>query len=194
MDWASSPSNTSVEVPCATCVRILKTRHARENNTRKVTTTKMSWQNSACSPTTWCRLGRAILWKLLFLCVCVFFFFRMREKHFPSANISPMYYYAFIMVPTSSLSRGRDVAVHVFDINQSSLPTPFYSVFVSISDVLALSTVFHSKNSPTTLRFLTLFFRSCFCLICLFNYMKVSFSPLLYGWLGSEHQLTNLQP
>ena len=36
-------------------------------------------------------------------------------------------------VSTHSPSRGRDVAVYVFDINQPSLPTPFYSVLVSVS-------------------------------------------------------------
>ena len=34
------------------------------------------------------------------------------------------------------------------DINQPSWPTPFYSVLVSISVFTALSTVFHSINSP----------------------------------------------
>ena len=34
------------------------------------------------------------------------------------------------------------------DINQPSLPTPFYAVLVSISVFTALSTVFHSINSP----------------------------------------------
>ena len=33
------------------------------------------------------------------------------------------------------------------DINQASLPTPFYSVLESISVFMALSTVFHSINS-----------------------------------------------
>ena len=32
--------------------------------------------------------------------------------------------------------------------NELSLPTPFYSVLVSISVFIALSTVFHSINSP----------------------------------------------
>ena len=36
----------------------------------------------------------------------------------------------------------------VFDINQPSLPTPFYSDLVSVSVFMALSTVFHSVNSP----------------------------------------------
>ena len=44
-------------------------------------------------------------------------------------------------VPAGSPSRGGDVAVHTFYINQPSLPTPFYSVLVSISVFLALSTV-----------------------------------------------------
>ena len=34
------------------------------------------------------------------------------------------------------------------DVNQPSLPTPFYSVLVSFSVFMALSTVFHSINSP----------------------------------------------
>ena len=51
-------------------------------------------------------------------------------------------------VPTGSPPRGGDVAVHVFDINQPSLPTPFYSVLESVSVFMALSTVFYSINSP----------------------------------------------
>ena len=51
-------------------------------------------------------------------------------------------------VPTGSPSRGGDVGVHVFNINQPSSPTPFYSVLVSISVFMVLSTVFHSFDSP----------------------------------------------
>ena len=47
-----------------------------------------------------------------------------------------------------SPSRGGDVAVYVFDINQPSLPTPFCTVLVSASVFMALPTVFHSINSP----------------------------------------------
>ena len=54
----------------------------------------------------------------------------------------------FALVSAGSPSRGGDVAVHVFDLNQQSLPTPFYSVLVSVSVFMALSTVFHSTNSP----------------------------------------------
>ena len=50
--------------------------------------------------------------------------------------------------PASSPSRGGDVTVYVYDINQPSLPTPFNSVLVCVSVFMALSTVFHSINSP----------------------------------------------
>ena len=49
---------------------------------------------------------------------------------------------------SGSPSRGWDVLVYVFDINQPSSPTPFYSVLVSISVFMALSTVFPFINSP----------------------------------------------
>ena len=49
-------------------------------------------------------------------------------------------------VPAGSPSRGGDVTVHVKDINQPSMPTPFYSVLVSVSVFMALSAVFHSIN------------------------------------------------
>ena len=50
--------------------------------------------------------------------------------------------------PAGSPSRGGDVAVSVFDINLLSLPTPFCSFLVCVSVFIALSTVFHSINSP----------------------------------------------
>ena len=54
----------------------------------------------------------------------------------------------FLGVPACSPSGGGDVTVHVCDINQPSLPTPLYSILVSISVFMAFSTVFHSINSP----------------------------------------------
>ena len=52
-------------------------------------------------------------------------------------------------VSVGSPSSGGDATVYVKDINQPSLPTLFlYSVLVSISVFMALSTVFHSINSP----------------------------------------------
>ena len=47
-----------------------------------------------------------------------------------------------------SPSRGGDVTVFGKDINQLSMPIPFYSVLVSVSVFMALSTVFHSIISP----------------------------------------------
>ena len=51
-------------------------------------------------------------------------------------------------VPTGSPSRGRDVAVYVFDINQPSSLAPFYSALASVSVFMAASTALHSINSP----------------------------------------------
>ena len=52
------------------------------------------------------------------------------------------------LVPAGSPSRGGDVTVFVLGINQPSLPTPFSFILVSISVFMALSSVFHSINSP----------------------------------------------
>ena len=89
-----------------------------------------------------------------------------------------------ITVPKGSHSHGGVAAFHVIDINQPSLPTPFYCVFASVSVFMALSTLFHSINSPNN----TLLFHSVLPvllpLIGPFNY-------ILCGWLGLKHQLTN---
>ena len=71
----------------------------------------------------------------------------------------------FLNVTADSPSCGGDVAVYVVDINQPSLPTPFYSVLVSISVVMTLSTVFHSikslDNSPLSHSVLPVLFLNC---------------------------------
>ena len=86
---------------------------------------------------------------------------------------------------------------YVKDFNQPSLPTPLYAVLVSVSVFMALSTVFHSINSPDNsplfpsvlpaliLRYWSLNYLSFF--------MKVSLSPviILCGWPSLEHPLTN---
>ena len=41
-------------------------------------------------------------------------------------------------VPAGSPSRGGHVMVYVTDVNQPNLPTPFYSVLVSVSVFMAL--------------------------------------------------------
>ena len=59
--------------------------------------------------------------------------------------------------------------VYVFEINRRSLPTPFYSVLVSVSVLMALSTVFHSINSPDNSPFSYFVLRLYLCLIGPFN-------------------------
>ena len=85
-----------------------------------------------------------------------------------------------LTVPMGSTSRGGDVTVYVYDINQPSLPAPFYSVLVSISVSMAFRLYFIPKFS----RQLSIFSLCSSGLIsallvlstiCLF--MKVSFSP-----------------
>ena len=50
--------------------------------------------------------------------------------------------------PKGPPSRGGDVKVYVLDINQPDLPTPFYSVLVSVSVFMDLSTLSQSIHSP----------------------------------------------
>ena len=63
-------------------------------------------------------------------------------------SVCVMMVFICAVVQFSSVSplSGGDVAVYVFDINLLSIPTPFYSVLVSVSVFMALSTVFHSIN------------------------------------------------
>ena len=83
--------------------------------------------------------------------------------------------------PAGSLSRGGDVAVYVFDIKSSSLPTPFHSVLVSISVFVALSTVFHfinsPDNSPLSRSVLPVLFLSYWSFSLYIFFIKVSLSP-----------------
>ena len=87
------------------------------------------------------------------------------------------------MSPWAYLLRGGDVTGYVLHINQPSLPTPFYSVLVSVSVFVALSTVFYSINSPyssplshSVLPVLFLPYGSF--QVCNYLFMKVSLSPL----------------
>ena len=84
-------------------------------------------------------------------------------------------------VLAGSPSCGLDVVVYGFDINQVSLPTPFYSVLASISVFMALSTVFLSINFPDNSPFshfvLAVLFLALLVLSALCLFLKVSFSP-----------------
>ena len=86
-----------------------------------------------------------------------------------------------VPVPAGSPSRGGDVTVYVQDTNQPSLLIPFYSVLVSISVFMALSTVFHFIEFSRQLSVFSLgssgllsalLVLSTICLL-----VKVSFSP-----------------
>ena len=104
----------------------------------------------------------------------------------------------YAMVLAGSPSCGGDVTVYVCDINQPNLLTPFYSVLVSISVIMALSTVFHFRHSPDN----SLFSHSVLPVLSLpcwsfqFQlYVSLRKPPLAlmnpWWFLGSKHQLTN---
>ena len=95
-----------------------------------------------------------------------------------------MYQPLLVNVPAGSPSRGGDVAVYVFDINQPSLPTPFSSVLVSVSVFMALSTVFHSFSLCSSGLISALLVLSA-----IYLFMKVSFSTdiILCGRPGLKH-------
>ena len=78
-----------------------------------------------------------------------------------------------LSVPTGSPSPGGDVVVYVKDINQPSLPTPFYNVLVSISVFMALSTVFDSINSPDNSPLSNSVLLILLCLTGPFNYISL---------------------
>ena len=74
-----------------------------------------------------------------------------------------------------------DVVVYVFDIIPLSLPTPFYSVLGFVFVFMALSTVFHSinspDNSPLSHSVLPVLFLLFLVLSTIYLFMKISFSP-----------------
>ena len=72
----------------------------------------------------------------------------MKVKDDDSVAYTERWETTMMIVFAGSLSRGGNVTVFVKNINHLSLPTPFYSVLVSISVFVALSSVFHSINSP----------------------------------------------
>ena len=85
-------------------------------------------------------------------------------------------------------------AVYVFDINQPSLPTPFYSALASVSVFRALSTVFHSIKFPRQLSVFSLCSSGLIsALLVLSVSLSVSLSPdtMVCSWLGLKHHLTN---
>ena len=86
-----------------------------------------------------------------------------------------------VCVPAGSPSRGRDFAVYDFDINQPSLPTPFYSVLVYFGLSGPFNCIsFHkfSRHLPAfSLCSSGLLSHWSLQLYIFFFIMKVSFSP-----------------
>ena len=87
--------------------------------------------------------------------------------------------------------------IYVLDINQPSLPTPFYSVLVS---VLCLYGPFNRILFHKFSRQLSAFslcssslVSALLVLSTVYLFVKVSFSPdiILCGWLGLKHQVSN---
>ena len=79
-------------------------------------------------------------------------------------------------------------------VNQPSLPTSFYSVLVSVSVFMALSTVFHGISSPDNSPLChSVRISALLALSTIYLFKKFSLSPdvILCGWLGLKHQLTN---
>ena len=87
-----------------------------------------------------------------YICRTLLLEYTMSVWHFPWSTLC-LYDTSPGVVPAGSPPRGGDVAVYVFDINSPSLPTPFYSVLVSVFVFMALSIVFQSINSPDNARF-----------------------------------------
>ena len=104
-----------------------------------------------------------------------------------------------LTVPTGPPSRGGGVAVYVFDKQNKKLfkkkksLQPPYSVLVSFSVFMALSTVFHSiyslDNCPLSHFVLPVLFLPCWTFQLYIPFIKVSLSPdiILCGWLLTNH-------
>ena len=82
------------------------------------------------------------------------------------------------------VSRGGDVTVYVLDHKPTELAHTFYSVLVSVSVFMALSTVFHSINSPDNSPLSHSVLLVLLCLIGPFNYIS------LYESLPQHKRLT----
>ena len=72
---------------------------------------------------------------------------RMWNCHIHQTNKKIALFFSFASTPWTHLHM-VEMLRFVSDINQPSLPNPFYSILVSISVFVTLSTVFHSINSP----------------------------------------------
>ena len=84
----------------------------------------------------------------LFLCLCPFQLYFTPEILTITICFPTLTYFCLIGSPRAHLHVVGMLWLIFFSINQPSLLAPFYSVLVSIYVFMALSTVFHSINSP----------------------------------------------
>ena len=121
----------------------------------------------------------------------------MRAFLYSLFNAGSFFLFTFSPYPTSRVHPHvvGMLRFMLLTINQPSLPTPFYSVLVSVSVFMVFSAVFHFINSPDNSPLshsvlLVLFLPHWSFQLCLF--MKVFFSPhvILCGSLSSHHHLS----
>ena len=101
------------------------------------------------------------------------------------------------LVPADSPSRGGDVAVYVFDINQRSLPGELLLIcscvcFCLYGPFCCISFHKFSRQLSTFSLFSSGLINTLLVLSTTYLLTTVSFSPDIIpcGWLGSKHQLT----
>ena len=80
---------------------------------------------------------------------------------------------ATFLSPRAHLDVVGMFTVYGLDINQPSMPTPFYSVLVPVSVFMALSAVFHCINSPDNSPLSHSVLLVLFCLIGPLNYISL---------------------
>ena len=116
----------------------------------------------------------------------------------PNGNFSVQHTNFYLQrVPAGSPSCFGNVAVYVLDMNQPSLPTPFYFFLESVSVFMALSTISFQKF-PQQLSAFSLSSSGLISALLVLStnywsylFMKVPLRPdiILCGWLGLKHQL-----
>ena len=167
--------------PCAVDT-MFKSVHLRYNSISMV---RQWWRENRLHTKCECSIGMKLSmeqWQNSVVLPCGAFVFCM-------CSIFPSVFLSLLPVPAWWGCFG------LFLTNQPNLPTPFYSVLVSISVFMAVSTVFHSINSPKNSALSHCFsslISASLVLSTIYLFVKVSFSPdiIFCGWLGLKHQIS----
>ena len=96
-----------------------------------------------------------------------------------------MHFFTIICESPKAHLHSMGILQFMSDINHLSLPTPFYSILASSFVFLSFQLYFISSILPTTLLFLTLFFRSYPRLIGPFNFISL-YESLLQPWYNPK--------